>query len=59
MDYLIGIDIGTSATKTVVFDANCHVVSSASQEYPLYQPQTGISRCSLPSCERRAYPCRC
>ena len=41
MEYLIGIDIGTSATKTVLFDANCHVVSSASQEYPLYQPQNG------------------
>lgn len=41
MRYLIGIDIGTSATKTVLFDERCHVVTSASQEYPLYQPQNG------------------
>ncbi len=41
MNYLIGIDIGTSATKTVLFDEKCQVVASASQEYPLYQPQNG------------------
>ena len=41
MRYLIGIDIGTSATKTVLFDENCRVVKSASQEYPLAQPQNG------------------
>ena len=41
MKYLIGIDIGTSATKTVLFDENCRVVRSSSQEYPLYQPQNG------------------
>lgn len=41
MRYLIGVDIGTSATKTVLFDENCQVVASASQEYPLYQPQNG------------------
>ncbi|MCI1248455.1 MAG: xylulokinase [Megasphaera sp.] len=41
MKYLIGIDIGTSATKTVLFDENCQVIQSASQEYPLYQPQNG------------------
>ena len=34
MEYLIGIDIGTSATKTVLFDANCHVVSSATGIMP-------------------------
>ena len=41
MKYLIGIDIGTSATKTVLFDENFGVVASSSQEYPLYQPQNG------------------
>lgn len=41
MKYLIGIDIGTSATKTVLFDENGSVVASASQEYPLYQPENG------------------
>lgn len=41
MKYLIGIDIGTSATKTVLFDDKCNVITSASQEYPLYQPHNG------------------
>ena len=38
MNYLIGVDVGTSATKTVLFDENGTVVASASREYPLYQP---------------------
>ena len=41
MDYLIGIDLGTSATKTVLFDADGNVAASASKEYPLYQPENG------------------
>ena len=41
MRYLIGVDIGTSATKTVLFDEGCQVIQTASQEYPLVQPQNG------------------
>ncbi len=41
MNYLIGIDLGTSATKTVLFDEDGNVVASASKEYPMYQPQNG------------------
>lgn len=41
MNYLIGIDVGTSATKTVLFDEKGTVIASASQEYPLYQPHNG------------------
>lgn len=41
MRYLIGIDLGTSATKTVLFDENGVSISSSSVEYPLYQPQNG------------------
>lgn len=41
MNYLIGIDIGTSATKTVLFDETCNVIASSSVEYPLYQPNNG------------------
>ena len=41
MNYLIGIDVGTSATKTVLFDETGTVIASASQEYPLYQPRNG------------------
>ncbi|MDR2571972.1 MAG: xylulokinase, partial [Oscillospiraceae bacterium] len=41
MKYLIGIDLGTSGTKTVLFDEYGNAVSSATKEYPLYQPHNG------------------
>ncbi len=41
MAYLLGIDIGTSGTKTVLFDERGVTVASATWEYPLSQPQTG------------------
>ena len=41
MRYLIGIDLGTSATKTVLFDEVGNIIASAAREYPLYQPQNG------------------
>lgn len=39
--YLIGCDIGTSGTKTVLFDLNGRTVASATREYPLYTPFNG------------------
>jgi xylulokinase len=41
MQYLIGIDVGTSGTKTVLFDTNGNALASATEEYSLYQPQNG------------------
>lgn len=41
MNYLLGIDVGTSAAKTVLFDEEGRAVASASREYPLYQPKNG------------------
>ena len=41
MKYVLGIDLGTSATKTVLFDEKGNAVASASREYPLYQPKNG------------------
>jgi len=41
MRYLIGIDVGTSATKTVLFDEEGTVIASSSKEYPLYQEHNG------------------
>lgn len=41
MAYLLGIDIGTSGTKTVLFDELGHTIASATWEYPLSQPQPG------------------
>ena len=39
--YLIGIDIGTSGTKSVLFDTAGNAVASATVEYPMRQPQNG------------------
>ncbi|MBS7225706.1 MAG: xylulokinase [Clostridiaceae bacterium] len=41
MEYLLGIDIGTSGTKTVLFDTDGHVAASKTVEYPMAQPQNG------------------
>ena len=41
MRYLLGIDVGTSGTKTVLFDEKGNVITSKSEEYPLSQPQNG------------------
>ncbi len=41
MAYLLGIDIGTSGTKTVLFDTAGTPLASHTAEYPLYQPQNG------------------
>ncbi len=35
---ILGIDIGTSATKSIIIDNEGKVLSSASMEYPLYTP---------------------
>ena len=39
--YVIGIDLGTSATKTVLFNKKGEALASDSYEYPLSQPQNG------------------
>ena len=41
MRYVIGIDIGTSGTKTALFDEQGRKVASKTVEYPLYQPHEG------------------
>lgn len=43
MRYVIGIDIGTSGTKTVLFDEVGTVIASSTVEYPMYQPQNGYA----------------
>jgi len=37
--YIVGIDLGTSACKTVIFTLDGRRVASASREYPIIQPQ--------------------
>jgi xylulokinase len=41
MAFLLGIDIGTSGTKTVLFDECGNTIASSLGEYPLYQPNIG------------------
>lgn len=41
MAFLLGIDIGTSGTKTVLFDEKGNTMASSMSEYPLYQPKVG------------------
>lgn len=41
MKYLLGVDLGTSGTKTVLFDEAGNSVAAHTVEYPLYQPKNG------------------
>lgn len=41
MAYVIGVDLGTSATKTIIVDADGKICASAEQSYPMYQPNNG------------------
>lgn len=41
MKYLIGIDVGTSGTKSILIDESGKLIASVTAEYPLYQPQNG------------------
>lgn len=41
MNYLLGVDIGTSGTKTVLFDETGKAISSKTKEYSMYQPKNG------------------
>ncbi len=41
MRYLLGIDLGTSGTKTVLFDEHGNKMASSTVEYDLIQPKNG------------------
>ena len=43
MDYLIGVDLGTTSTKAVLFDTAGHVVASANKGYPLYRDEPDMA----------------
>jgi len=43
MNYVIGIDLGTSAVKALLVDQNGHVVVEASEDIPLYHDRPGYS----------------
>lgn len=39
MSYYLGIDIGTSSTKTIIIDPSGKILAEASESYPLYHPK--------------------
>jgi gluconokinase len=41
MDWVIGLDLGTTACKAVALDAGGQVLATTSADYPLYTPQSG------------------
>lgn len=43
MEYVIGIDLGTSSVKALLVDREGKVCGEASEEYPLIQPKSGYS----------------
>ncbi len=42
-DYLIGVDLGTSAVKTTLFDTDGTAIAQATREASLYQPAPGVA----------------
>ena len=41
--YLLGIDVGTTGTKTLLFDTDGELIANAYREYPLSCPEVGYS----------------
>ena len=56
MEYVIGIDLGTSGTKTVLFDREGRGIASALVEYPLYQAAQRLGRAGPPGLVERRLP---
>ena len=43
MKYVLGIDVGTTGTKTILFSENGKRIAHAYRSYPLYNPSIGAS----------------
>ena len=43
MRYLLGLDIGTSGTKTALFDEDGKTIATATFGYDLFQPKAGYA----------------
>ncbi|WP_308639738.1 gluconokinase [Paenibacillus silvisoli] len=41
--YMIGVDIGTTSTKSVLFETNGNVVTKADEGYPLFTPSSAVA----------------
>lgn len=40
---MIGVDIGTTSTKAVLFEKNGTIVAQSNQGYPLHQPSPSVA----------------
>ncbi len=40
--FLVGVDLGTSATKVALYQIDGKLISQASREVPLYYPKPGV-----------------
>ena len=47
MQYVVGVDVGTSGCKSIVIDDVGKVVAKATEEYPLSTPKPGWSEQEL------------
>ena len=43
MNYLIGVDIGTSSTKAVLYDQDARVIDQANYGYELHRNAAGMA----------------
>lgn len=43
LDYFIGVDVGTTSTKAVLYDEHAQVLTQAKQGYPLYRDASGMA----------------
>jgi len=41
MQYLVGLDVGTTSTRTLIIDSNGKLISSCIKEYPMHTPKPG------------------
>ncbi|MEK5024938.1 gluconokinase [Paenibacillus sp. FSL M7-1046] len=41
--YMIGVDIGTTSTKAVLFEENGRIAAQSNQGYPLHQPSPSVA----------------
>ena len=43
MNYYIGVDVGTTSTKAVLYDDQAHVLTTSKQGYTLYRDPSGMA----------------
>ena len=57
MKYMIGVDIGTTSTKSVLYDENGQFIMKHNIGYPLHTPNVDVSRRTLTNYSMRTNDC--